>query len=148
MRPNLKHVPLCADHQRMCTLTGLVWVRGDCHQLRHLKGKSQKVFHGANTIRSISSHCSAFEFRHQRTSLWVVLRDVRLGKVVNYLLLYNFGVIDEEFGTFIQQIFRNVDTRRLPVATQRNTLLSAHIGATVHHSAWTGGAKGIQYQQE
>lgn len=80
---------------------------------------------GAFPPRNLSL-CSAFELRHQRTSLWVVLRDVRLGQVVNDLLLYNFGVIDEEFGAFVQQIFSNVDTRRLPgVAKQRHTLLSA-----------------------
>lgn len=62
--------------------------------------------------------------RHKRTSLWVVLGDVRLGQVVNDLLLQNFGVIDEEFGTLIQQVFSNVDTRRLPGVARKDTFFS------------------------
>lgn len=75
------------------------------------------------------------EVRRKRTSLWVVLGDVGLGQVVNYLLLHNFGVIDEEFGAFIQQVFSNVDTRRLPgVATQTHTRLSPLTGVTLQRS--------------
>lgn len=65
-----------------------------------------------------------FACSHKRTSLWVVLRDVGLGQVVNDLLLHNFGVIDEEFGTLIQQIFSNVDARRLPGVARKDTLFS------------------------
>lgn len=52
---------------------------------------------------------------------------------MNDLLLENFGVIDEQFGTLVHQIFRDVDTGRLPgVATQTHTLMSTLIGAIVH----------------
>lgn len=33
---------------------------------------------------------------------------------MNDLLLENFGVIDEQFGALVHQIFRDVDTGRLP----------------------------------
>ena len=52
--------------------------------------------------------------KHTHTSLWVVLGDVGLREVMNDLLLEDFGVVDEQLGSLIHQILRDVDTGRLP----------------------------------
>lgn len=49
------------------------------------------------------------------TSLWVVLRDAGLGQVMNDLFLQDFGVIDEQLGSLVHQILRDVDAGRLSV---------------------------------
>lgn len=59
------------------------------------------------------------------TSFWVVLRDAWLGKVVNDLFLKNFGVVDEQLGSLVHQIFRDVDTGRLPGVATQNTCVNS-----------------------
>ena len=57
---NLKHIPLCADHQGMCALTGLIRVRSDRHQLGHLKEKKGVFFFFFNC----SNKTKDVAFRH------------------------------------------------------------------------------------
>lgn len=134
----LKHVPLRADDQGVCIFTRLVGVWCHCYKIRYCRQNESHAKLDRNTqtqtLSCIPRHVFLLYMRFSMTSLsllsfkwpkaqfyllnthtsfWVVSRDAGLRQVLDYLLLQHFRVINMQLGSFVHQILRDVDTRRL-----------------------------------
>ncbi len=135
----LEHVPLCADDQGMCTFTCLIGVWRHCYKIRHcrqrewesrqirLKHANANFLHPHMRVSPLQDiqHDTAlspsssfnetwpnawFYLLNTHTPLWVVSRNAGLRQILDYLLLQHFRVINMQFGSFVHQILRDVDT--------------------------------------
>lgn len=135
----LKHVPLCADDQGMCTFTCLIGVWRNCYKIRHCRENESHGKLDRNTQTqtfscilickflpymtfSMTQHSlplpsfnetwpnAWFYLLKTHTSLWVVSGNAGLRQVLDYLLLQHFRVINMQLGSFVHQIHRDVDT--------------------------------------